>query len=118
MSEISLFMTNDSGSLISDVVFRNDGGNISAGVDVSNPMWSFRVSNNFVVTNEDILMVERINQSLWKIKTMSRTYRIQPNPGTTGYGLITFEDVMQQIQDDVTNSQQRAAGATNPQLRF
>ena len=115
-NEISLFMTSDSGNQISDVVFRNGGGDISASVDVSNDVWSFRVTNNFAVTNEDILIVERINQSLWKIQTMSQTYRISPNPGTTGSGLIVFEGVMEQIQAVVASSQQIAEGATNPQL--
>lgn len=111
-------MTNDYGNSISDIVFRNGGGDISAMVDVSNGVWSFKVTNNFAVTNEDILMVKRINQSLWKIKSMSQTYRISPNPGTTGYGLVVFEGVMEQIQAVVASSQQIAADATNPQLRF
>jgi len=117
-NEISLFMTNDGGDLISDNVFRNGAGDIRASVDASNDVWSFRVTNNFAVTNEDILFVERINQSLWKIRTMSQTYRISPNPGTTGYGLIVFESHMEHIQAIVAYSQQTAEGATNPQLRF
>lgn len=107
VDEISLFMTYDRGELISDVEFRNAGGDISARVDVSHDVWSFRVTNNFVVTNEDILMVECINQSLCKIKTMSHTYRIQPTPG-----IFNFDIIMEQIQA-VASDQQIAAA--NPQ---
>lgn len=55
-------MTSDSGNYISDFVFRNGGGDISASVDTTNDVWSFRVTKKYAVTNEDILMVERINQ--------------------------------------------------------
>jgi len=117
-NEISLFLSSINGSLISDIVFRNGGGDIRASVNGSNDVWSFRVTNNFAVINEDILFVERINQSLWKIKTMSQTYRISPNPQSEGYALIVFEGVMDHIQSVVASSQQIAEGATNPQLRF
>tara|TARA_B110000858_G_scaffold147878_1_gene167989 strand:+ start:451 stop:825 length:375 start_codon:yes stop_codon:yes gene_type:complete len=115
-NEISLFWNNNNPNSVSDIVFSR--GNIDAHVDTTNAVWSFRVTNNFGVNNENILIVERINQSVWKIKTTSHTYRISPQPGTAGDYLMCFEAEMEQIQTIVAASQQIATPANNTQLRF
>ena len=125
LNEIDLFMyttgtglgNNGRGDL-SGIVFSN--GDISATVDTSQFIWYFRVNRwvngTRVSINEHFQDLEKINDSLWKIKTTSHgvehTYRIRPRNSEAWLALST---IMIRLNSQISLLKKEAVG--NPQLK-